>query len=106
MALAEVAVVVITAPDRLARKDLQQVLLGEECERHGVRVEVVERPRSTDPHDQLLLLQIRGAVAEYARTLITERVRRGKVAKRRAGQLLPWTRGHEGYQVDPERPPA
>src|SRR5260221_8236471 len=77
VALAEVAVVVITAPDRLARKDLQQVLLGGECERHGVRVEGVERPRSTDPHDQLLLLQIRGAGAEYARTLITQRGRRG-----------------------------
>ena len=31
---------------------------------------------STDPHDQLLL-QIRGAVAEYERTLIAERMRRG-----------------------------
>jgi site-specific DNA recombinase len=99
----EVEVVVITAPDRRARKYLQQVLLVEEFERHGVRVEFVERPMSTDPHDQLLL-QIRGAVAEYERTLITERVRRGKLAKLRAGQLLPWTRGHYGYQVDPARP--
>ncbi len=103
VALAEVEVVVITAPDRLARKYLHQVLLVEEFERHGVRVEFVERPMSTDPHDQLLL-QIRGAVAEYERTLITERLRRGKLAKLRAGQLLPWTRGHYGYQVDPERP--
>jgi site-specific DNA recombinase len=77
IALAEVEVVVITAPDRLARKYLHQVLLVEEFERHGVRVECVERPMSTDPHDQLLL-QIRGAVAEYERTLITERLRRGK----------------------------
>jgi site-specific DNA recombinase len=103
IALAEVEVVVITAPDRLARKYLHQVLLVEEFERHGVRVEFVERPMSTDPHDQLLL-QIRGAVAEYERTLITERLRRGKLAKLRAGQLLPWTRGHYGYQVDRERP--
>jgi site-specific DNA recombinase len=101
--LAEVEVVVITAPDRLARKYLHQVLLVEEFEQHGVRVEFVERPMSNDPHDQLLL-QIRGAVAEYERTLITERLRRGKLAKLRAGQLLPWTRGHYGYQVDPERP--
>jgi len=103
IALAEVEVVVITAPDRLARKYLHQVLLVEEFERHGVRVEFVERPMSTDPHDQLLL-QIRGAVAEYERMLITERLRRGKLAKLRAGQLLPWTRGHYGYRVDPERP--
>jgi site-specific DNA recombinase len=103
IALAEVEVVVITAPDRLARKYLHQVLLVEECERHGVRVEFVERPMSTDPHDQVLL-PIRGAVAEYERTPITERLRRGKLAKLRAGQLLPWTRGHYGYQVAPERP--
>jgi DNA invertase Pin-like site-specific DNA recombinase len=34
------------------------------------------------------LLQIRGAVAEYERTLIAERMRRGRLAKLRAGQLL------------------
>ena len=45
---------------------------------------------SDDPHDHLLL-QIRGAVAEYERTLIAERMRRGRLAKLRAGVLLPWT---------------
>jgi site-specific DNA recombinase len=101
-ALADLDLVVITAPDRLARKYLHQVLLIEELESHGVRVVFLERPMSDDPHDQLLL-QIRGAVAEYERTLITERMRRGKLAKLRAGLLLPWTRGHYGYQVDPDR---
>ena len=42
---------------------------------------------SDDPHDQLLL-QIRGAVAEYERSLIAERMRRGRQAKLRSGQLL------------------
>ena len=56
-----------------------------------------------DPHDQLLL-QIRGAVAEYERTLITERMRRGRQAKLRAGVLLPWTRPPYGYQMALERP--
>ena len=36
-----------------------------------------------DPHDHLLL-QIRGAVAEYERTLIAERMRRGRLATLRA----------------------
>src|SRR5215471_14505138 len=58
---------------------------------------------SSDPHDQLLL-QIRGAVAEYERTLIAERMRRGRLAKMRAGALLPWTRPPFGYRLDPERP--
>jgi site-specific DNA recombinase len=58
---------------------------------------------SNDANDQLLL-QIRGAVAEDERTLITERLRRGKLARLRVGQLLPWTRGHNGYRVHPEWP--
>src|SRR3712207_8987033 len=53
-------------------------------------------PRSTlFPYTTLfrsrLLLQIRDAVAEYERTLIAERMRRGRLAKLRAGALLPWT---------------
>jgi len=55
--------IVVTAPDRLARKYVHQMLLLDECERHGCGVEFLERPMSQDPHDQLLL-QIRGAVAE------------------------------------------
>jgi site-specific DNA recombinase len=56
---------------------------------------------SQDPYDQLLL-QIRGAVAEYERTLITERMRRGRPAKLHAGQPPPWV--PFGYRTDPERP--
>src|SRR6266513_2363298 len=69
-ALAELDAVLVTAPDELAR--------------HGCQVEFLDRPMSQDPHDQLLL-QIRGAVAEYERTLIAERMRRGRQAKLRAG---------------------
>src|SRR6266480_3501024 len=70
---------------------------------HGWEVEFLDRPMSQDPHDQLLL-QIRGAVAEYERTLIAERMRRGRQAKLRAGTLLPWTTAPFGYRLDPERP--
>ena len=104
-ALAAFDVVVLTAPDRLARKYIHQVLLLEELAGLGCQVLFVDRPMSQGPHDQLLL-QIRGAVAEYERTLITERMRRGRQAKIRAGQLLPWTRPPFGYRADPERPRA
>jgi site-specific DNA recombinase len=93
----------VTAPDRLARNYVHQMLLIEEFEHCGCPVEFLDRPMSHDPHDQLLL-QIRGAVAEYERTLITERMRRGRQAKLRAGILLPWTRPPYGYQAHPERP--
>src|SRR5207248_198959 len=81
----------VTAPDRLARNYVHQMVLLEELERGGCRVEFLDRPMSQDPHDHLLL-QIRGAVAEYERTLIAERMRRGRLRKLRAGVLLPWTR--------------
>ena len=96
-------VVLVTAPDRLARKYVHQVLLIEELEQKGCRVEFLDRPMSQDPHDQLLL-QIRGAVAEYERTLISERMRRGRLSKFRAGVLLPWTRPPYGYRLHSERP--
>src|SRR6266699_3418950 len=95
--------VIITAPDRLARNYVHQVLLMEELERGGCHVEFVEHPMSQDPHDQLLL-QIRGAVAEYERSLIAERMRRGRQQNYQAGCLLPWTRPPYGYRVDPARP--
>lgn len=95
--------VVMTAPDRLARNFVHQVLLIEELERGGCQVEFVERPMSQDPHDQLLL-QIRGAVAEYERSLIAERMRRGRLQKYQAGGLLPWTHPPYGFRVDPTHP--
>src|SRR5207244_2597415 len=81
--------VYVTDPDRLARNFVHQVLLIEELHQHGCQVEFLDRPMSTDPHDQLLL-QIRGALAEYERSLIAERTRRGRQHKFRPGQLLPW----------------
>src|SRR5919202_1658767 len=102
-ALRELDRVLITAPDRLARNYVHQVLLLEEITAAGCQVEFLDRPMSQDPHDQLLL-QIRGAVAEYERSLITERMRRGRLRKLQAGLLLPWTTPPYGLRVDPDRP--
>jgi site-specific DNA recombinase len=63
----EVDRVLVTAPDRLARNYVHQMVLPEEWARAGCATEFLDRPMSDDPHDQLLL-QIRGAVAEYERT--------------------------------------
>jgi site-specific DNA recombinase len=102
-ALAEFDVVLITEPDRLARNYVHQMLVIDELERRGIRVEFLDRPMSNDPHDRLLL-QIRGAVAEYGRTQTSDRMRRGRLMKHRTGQLLPWTRPPYAFRVDPERP--
>jgi site-specific DNA recombinase len=90
-AMTAFACVLMTAPDRFARHYGPQMLLVDARTQRGCRVECVERPMRDDPPEQLRL-QIRSAVAEYERTLIAERMRRGRQAKLRRGQRLPWTR--------------
>jgi len=102
-AMRQLDCILITAPDRLARNYVHQVLLLEEITATGCQVQFLDRPMSQDPHDQLLL-QIRGAVAEYERSLIAERMRRGRMRKLQAGILLPWTKPPYGYRVDPDHP--
>ncbi len=99
----EIDRVFITAPDRLARNYVHQIILMDEFTHYGCEVEFLDRPMSQDPHDKLVL-QIRGAVAEYERELIADRMRRGRQAKYRSGMLLPWTRPPYGYRLGLERP--
>src|SRR4029078_9545648 len=74
----------VYSPDRLARRYAYQVLLLEEFRKGACAVELIERPISDDPHDQLLL-QIQGAIAEYERAVLAERFRRGHLTKRPRG---------------------
>ena len=99
----EVDVVLITSPDRLARRYAYQVWLMDELGQMGCQVVFLERPPSGDPQDALVI-QIRGAVAEYERTVIADRMRRGRLAALRAGRLLPWSTPPFGYRVDPRAP--
>src|SRR3954465_6285959 len=94
-------VVAVLSPDRLARKYAYQVLLLEELRRAGCQVVFLHRPISEDPHHQLLL-QIQGAVAEYERAVLSERMRRGKLQQARAGH---WIGGKapNGYQYVPRQ---
>jgi site-specific DNA recombinase len=85
--------VAVLCPDRLARKYAYQVVLLEELRRAGCQTVFLQRPISDDPNDQLLL-QIQGAIAEYERTILSERFRRGKLQKARAGH---WVGGKAPY---------
>lgn len=95
--------VLITEPDRLARNYVQQMIVMDELTHNGCPIEFLDRPLSDDPQGRLLQ-QIQGAVAEYERTLIGDRMRRGRQAKYRAGTLLPWTNAPYGYRLNPDRP--
>jgi site-specific DNA recombinase len=99
----EIDRVLVTEPDRLARNYVHQMILLEELALYGCQIEFLDRPLSEDPQDKLLL-QIRSAVAEYERELITDRMRRGRQAKYKAGVLLPWTRPPYGYRLGLENP--
>ena|SRR5215471_472434 len=53
-AMAALECVLVTAPDRFARNDVQQRLLVDERTQRGCRVACVERPMSADPPAHLL----------------------------------------------------
>src|SRR5258708_3309345 len=68
--------VLMTAPDRLARKYVHQMLLIEGLEKGGGEIGFCGRPVRPDTHGQLVL-QIRRAVAAYESNLIADRMKVG-----------------------------
>lgn len=96
--LAAFQVVIIHDPDRLSRRLAHQLLLVEEFERAGVRLEFLTTPSEETPEGRLLL-QVKGVVAEYERAKIRERTLRGKREKARRG-LIPAGPIPYGYRQD------
>ena len=100
-ALAAIDVVYVHAPDRLARSYAHQAVLVEEFAHAGAEVVFLNRPIGQTPEDTLLL-QLQGMFAEYERTRIIERSRRGKRHLAQAGVVSVLTRAPYGRQrADP-----
>jgi len=76
------------SPDRLARRYAYQWVLLDELRRAGVEVLFVNQPAVPEGPQGQLLLGIQGLFAEYERTQITERLRRGRLHRIRQGQLV------------------
>jgi site-specific DNA recombinase len=76
----------VHSPDRLARKYAWQMLLVEELQRRGVELVFLNRMIGVSPEEDLLL-QMQGVIAEYERTKIMERCRRGKRHAARCGSI-------------------
>jgi site-specific DNA recombinase len=91
-------VLLVYAPDRLARRYVHQQVVLEELARRGVRVHFVERPVGEKAEDTLLV-QMQGVIAEYERAKILERTRRSRLHKVRTGQTPPFSRPPYGYRV-------
>jgi site-specific DNA recombinase len=87
--------VLVTAPDRLARRYAYQVVLIEELTRCGCEVVFVHQSLGTSPVEQMLL-QMQGVFAEYERALIHERTRRGQLFAARQGRVN-WGNPPYGY---------
>lgn len=89
-------IVYVHDPDRLARRYAYQVLLLEELSREGVSVVFLSGPSGRNAEDELLI-SVQGVIAEYERTKILERCRRGKVHKARTGVVNALSAAPYGY---------
>jgi site-specific DNA recombinase len=92
--------VIIYSPDRLARRYAYQVIVIEELNKCGCEIIFLQRPISDNPEENLLI-QMQGIIAEYERTKILERTRRGRLFKARHGNFLNWSSPPYGYRYQP-----
>jgi site-specific DNA recombinase len=88
------------SPDRLARAYAYQVLILDELEQFGVRVLFSDAPPLEDDPQARLLTQVQGVIAEYERARISERNRRGRLFRARAGEIVTWKAPY-GYRRIP-----
>jgi DNA invertase Pin-like site-specific DNA recombinase len=79
-------VVVVWALDRLARSLKQLLAISEECRSLGVDLVSLKQSLDTTGPAGRLTFQILGAVAEFERELLRERVKAGMAQARRAGK--------------------
>jgi site-specific DNA recombinase len=97
-----IAAVIVIDPDRLSRNLGHQLLLAEELEQASVKLLIVSHPLEQGP-EGWLFFQMRGALAEYERAKMLERMKRGCIGRAKSGN--PW--GGQvplGYRVIREPP--
>jgi site-specific DNA recombinase len=97
-------VVLCYSPDRLARRYAHQWVLLDELRRVGVEVVFANQPAAPDGPQGQLFLGIQGLFAEYERTQIAERLRRGRLYRmRQGGRMSP--KPPYGYRYIPVSEP-
>jgi len=82
-----VDVVLSYDPDRLSRKLYHQMILAEEFEKQGIKLEFITQDMGDSPEDRMFF-NMRGLVAEYEREKIRERTVRGSREKARQGKVV------------------
>ena len=87
-----ITAVIVYDPERLSRNLGHQLLLAEEFERADVNLLIVSHPLEQGP-EGWLFFQMRGALAEYERAKILERLKRGLIGRAKAGHVNGGRRG-------------
>lgn len=87
-------------PDRLSRKLMNQLILTDEFDKCGVEIVFVSGEYQKTPEGSLFY-QLRGAIAEFEKAKINERMSRGRREKARQGKVV---RDYQiyGYGYDKE----
>jgi site-specific DNA recombinase len=80
--------VVCLSPDRLSRQYTHQIILLEEFRQIGIQVMFVNQPPVENNPQSQLFFGIQGLFSEYERSLITERLRRGRLYAARQGRMV------------------
>ncbi len=93
--------VVCFDPDRLSRKLMHQLLITDEWDRQGVDLQFVNGEYAKTP-EGTLFYSMRGAIAEFEKAKINERMSRGRREKARQGRVLRDFQIY-GYDFDKER---
>ncbi|WP_027416189.1 recombinase family protein [Aneurinibacillus terranovensis] len=79
--------IVCLDPDRLSRKLMNQLLVTDEFDKRGVELVFVNGEYARTPEGQLFY-SMRGAIAEFEKAKINERMTRGRREKARQGRVL------------------
>ena len=96
-------VVVVWALDRLARSLKQLLSIAEECKSVGVDLVSLKQNVDTTLPAGRLTFQILGAVAEFERAMLQERVRAGMAQAKRAGKRVGRPARRQFHSSDIER---
>ena len=99
----KIDVIVIWAFDRLARSLKQLLSIAEECQSMGVDLVSLKQNVDTTLPAGRLTFQILGAVAEFEREMLRERVRAGMAQAKRAGKKVGRPARRQFHSSDIER---
>jgi site-specific DNA recombinase len=94
----EIDAILVYELDRLSRKLVHQLIIEEELGKAGVSVYYVLGDYK-DTDEGRLMKQIRASIAEYERAKIQERMRRGKRAKVKSGNVMTFGCDPYGYRL-------